>query len=55
MSFSNGLYSREAKSRKSEEENAAWREKYGSEAQKMTRQLVEENMSDYEYLKSFAI
>ncbi|KAH8658713.1 P-loop containing nucleoside triphosphate hydrolase protein [Tricladium varicosporioides] len=36
-------------------EDQEWVEKYGREAQKVIRECVNANISDYEYLKSFAI
>ncbi|KAH6681979.1 P-loop containing nucleoside triphosphate hydrolase protein [Halenospora varia] len=38
-----------------ENEDQEWIEKYGKEAQKVIRECVNANISDYEYLKSFAI
>lgn len=38
-----------------ESENADWTEKFGEKAAKMIRQTVNDNIADYEYLKSFAI
>ena len=38
-----------------ESEDQQWREKYGDEAQKMIRKCVDDNIADYEYLKSFAL
>ena len=32
-----------------------WTDKYGEEAAKIIRQTVDENVADYEYLKSFAV
>jgi hypothetical protein len=41
---------------KSEEEfDADWRAKYGGEAAAMIRKTVDQNMSDYLYLKQFAM
>jgi len=38
-----------------ESENIEWLEKYGEKGQKIIRECVNQNIPDYEYLKSFAI
>ncbi|CAG9944628.1 unnamed protein product [Clonostachys rosea f. rosea IK726] len=38
-----------------EAENAEWRDKYGADAAKMIRTVVDENIPHYEYLKQFAL
>jgi hypothetical protein len=38
-----------------ESENKEWLEKYGEKGQKIIRECVNQNIPDYEYLKSFAI
>ncbi|KKA31049.1 hypothetical protein TD95_002956 [Thielaviopsis punctulata] len=38
-----------------EEDDAAWRQKFGENGQKVIRQTVDENEKHYEYLKQFAI
>lgn len=38
-----------------EAENEEWRKKYGENAARVIRQTVDDNVADYEYLKSFAI
>jgi len=38
-----------------EQDDAAWKEKYGEEGAKFIRETVDENLEHYEYLKQFAI
>ena len=38
-----------------ETENEQWREKFGDDASKLIRKLVDENIPHYEYLKQFAV
>jgi hypothetical protein len=43
------------KTKTKEDEDREWTEKYGVEGQKIIRASVDENVADYEYLKSFAL
>jgi len=53
---SSSLKPRQHKKVKSKhEEDAEWREMFGEEAAKMIRETVDANISDYEYLKQFAM
>lgn len=38
-----------------EQDDAAWKEKYGEKGAKFIREIVDENLEHYEYLKQFAI
>ncbi|KAK0718352.1 P-loop containing nucleoside triphosphate hydrolase protein [Lasiosphaeria miniovina] len=44
-----------AKTPTAEEEDEQWRQKFGTNAQKVIRACVDANVPDYEYLKSFAM
>ena len=43
------------KAKSDEEEDREWLEKFGAEGAKVIRQTVNANVSDYEYLKQFAL